>query len=83
MSVIAVHDYDFFKYQSVIPNLECAKLIAYHRAHHNIAILTPEIDPSKYSKVYIRKEYDDGQFPPIFFNERCEYGGRAFTARVY
>ena len=36
MGIIGVHDYDFFTYQNVLPNLECAKLCAYHKKKREI-----------------------------------------------
>lgn len=83
MAVVAVHDYDYFTYNNVVPNLECAKLIAYHRNHRNIAVLTPTLIPEKYTTCYIRKDYDDGIYPKKFFEENCIYGGRAFTQNEY
>ena len=42
---IGVFDYDFFNYESVIPNLECAKLVTYYRQHNHLAVLTPTLVP--------------------------------------
>lgn len=83
MAVIGVFDYDFFNYSHVVPNLECAKLVTYHRRHNNIAVLSPALKPSKYTQFIIRKEYDDGNFPREFFFQNCVYGGRAFNPQQY
>ena len=83
MSTVAVYDYDFFHYENVIPNLECAKLVAYYRNRKDITLLTPTLEPSKYTKFFIRKEYNDGLFPKQMFEQNCEYGGRAFTPVQY
>ena len=79
MSVISIYDYDFFNYENVIPNLECAKLVAYYRNHNDIAVLSPALEPTRYTKCIIRKEYNDGLFPKTMFLPNCEYGGRAFN----
>lgn len=83
MSTIGVMDYDFFTYKNVIPNLECAKLVTYYRAHNEVAVLSPTFNPEMYTKFIIRKEYDDGIFTKDFFLSNCEYGGRAFTPNKY
>lgn len=83
MSVVAVYDYDFFNYENVIPNLECAKLVTYHRNHNDIALLAPALEPKRYTKFIIRKEYNDGLYPRELFFPNCEYGGRAFNPAQY
>lgn len=83
MSTIAVYDYDFFNYEHVVPNLECAKLVTYYRNHNDIALLAPAMTPARYTKFIIRKEYDDGLYPRELFFQNCEYGGRAFNPLKY
>lgn len=83
MSTYGIHDYDFFKYEHVIPNLECAKLCTYFHNHKEIAVLTPTLDPAPYTHFYIRKEYNDGIYPKQFFEDNCIYGGRAFNPDHY
>lgn len=83
MSTISVYDADFFKYKSVIPNLECAKLVTYYRNQNEIALLTPFLAPASYTKCFVRKEYDDGIYPKEIFEPNCEFGGRAFTNGKY
>ena len=79
MAVYGVYDYDFFTYENVVPNLECAKLVTYYRQHNQLATLSPVLNPAPYTKFFIRKEYDDGNFPREFFYPASEYGGRAFS----
>ena len=79
MAVYGVYDYDFFTYENVVPNLEAAKLVTYYRQHNQLATLSPTLNPGPYTKFFIRKEYDDGNFPREFFYPASEYGGRAFT----
>lgn len=83
MSTVGIYDYDFFTYEHVIPNLECAKLYTYFHNQKEIAVLTPKLDPAPYTHFYIRKEYNDGIFPKKFFEENCIYGGRAFNPDHY
>lgn len=80
---VGVWDNDFFTYESVIPNLECAKYITYYRAHNKIAVLAPALEPEKYTDFIVRKEYNDGIFPRKFFLPNVTYGGRAFKAGQY
>lgn len=80
---VGVYDFDFFNYENVIPNLECAKLITYYRQHNQLAVLTPELVPEPYTNYFIRKEYDDGIYPRKIFSPNCEYGGRAFNPEQY
>jgi len=83
MSTIGIYDYDFMTYKNVIPNLECAKLYTYFHNHHEIAVLTPRLDPAPYTQFYIRKEYDDGIYPKELFLPNCIYSGRAFNPDHY
>ena len=83
MGTVAVYDYDFFTYENVIPNLECAKLVTYYRNNNDIALLAPTLTPARYTKFIIRKDYDDGVYPKEFFLPNCEFGGRAFNLKKY
>lgn len=83
MATIGVYDYDFFTYENVIPNLECAKLYTYFHNKREVAVLTPRLEPERYTHFYIRKEYNDGIFPKSIFLPNCNYGGRAFTPTKY
>lgn len=83
MAVIGIYDLDFMTYQHVIPNLECAKLYTYYHNMHEIAVLAPRLEPQKYTKFFIRKEYNDGIYPQQLFLPNCEYGGRAFNPDKY
>ena len=80
---LGVYDFDFFNYEHVIPNLECAKLVTYYRARNKLTVLAPILTPSKYTDFIIRKEYDDGIFPRECFLSNVTYGGRAFTNGQY
>ena len=80
MSTILVYDSDFFHYPSVIPNLECAKYSAWRKKHKDIVAFNPNFNPSMYTKVFYRKEYDDGIYDQILESPSIEYGGRAFSS---
>lgn len=80
MSTILVYDSDFFHYSSVIPNLECAKYSAWRKKHKDIVVFNPNLNPSMYTKVFYRKEYDDGIYDQILQSPSIEYGGRAFSS---
>ena len=79
MSVIGIYDWDFFNYTPAIPNLECGKLCAYHKKKKDITVLTPTIVSTKFYHYYIRKDYEDGLYPKVLFNDNVSYGGRAFS----
>lgn len=80
MSTILVYDSDFFHYSSVIPNLECAKYSAWRKKHKDIVVFNPNLNPAMYTKVFYRKEYDDGLYDQILQSPSIEYGGRAFSS---
>lgn len=54
-------------------------MVTYYHQHNQLATLSPILNPAPYTKFFIRKEYDDGNFPREFFYPASEYGGRAFT----
>lgn len=83
MSTIGIWDADYMRYESVIPNLECAKLCTYFHSQREIAVLVPELRPEQYTRFFIRKDYEDGIYPKKMFEYNCEYGGRAFTPDKY
>lgn len=83
MSTVAIFDYDFFTYNHVIPSLECAKLYTYFHNIHEIAVMTPRLNPAPYTQYFIRKEYNDGIFPRELRADNCNYGGYAFTPNHY
>ena len=79
MATILIYDADYFHYPTVIPNLECAKYSAWRKKHRDIVNFSPNLDPAMYTKVFYRKEYDDGIYDKILQNPKVEYGGRAFS----
>lgn len=81
--IVGIYDLDFMSYENIIPNLECAKLATWYRRKHTVASLAPSLSPEMYSKMHVRKEYDDGVYPEDLFKSNVEYGGRAFTSGEY
>lgn len=79
MGVVGVYDWDYFHYSHVIPNLECAKIVAWRKKHQDIALLTPKLDPTMYTQFYFRKDYEDGIYDPVIQLPNVTYGGRAFS----
>ena len=79
MSTILIYDADFFRYPSVIPNLECAKYSAWRKKHKDIVVFNNNFNPSMYTKTFYRKEYDDGIYDRAILTPSVEYGGRAFS----
>ena len=79
MGTVLVYDWDFFHYSNVIPNLECAKLVAYNRKKRNVTVFHNILEPERYTKTFFRKEYDDGIYNKSILLPNVEYGGRAFS----
>lgn len=81
MAVILIYDWDYFHYSHVIPNLECAKYAAWRKSKKDIVVFSDVLDPSKYTKTFFRKEYDDGLYDRAVLSPSIEYGGRAFSSQ--
>lgn len=79
MSTILIYDYDFYHYPNIIPNLECAKYAAWRKNKKDIVLSLDTFEPSNYSSVFFRKEYDDGIYDPKILLPNVNYGGRAFS----
>lgn len=41
--------------------------------------MAPLLEPERYSKFFVRKDWDDGHYPKELFNPKVTYGGRAFS----
>lgn len=68
-----------------LPNLEIMKLSTYYKKNKNYVSFI--LDPNKierYNKVVLRKDMNDGEYlSELFLEDKCEYGGLAFTNGVY
>ena len=81
--IVGIMDYDYFTYWNTMPNLECAKLLAYYKKKKDITLLAPKLEPERYSQFYIRKDYEDRKYPKEFFLPNVSYGGRAMSQEKY
>ena len=60
------------------------KLSAYYKKKNQIVVLAPKFEPERNQKFIMRKDYNDGYFPPKMNSySNLEYGGYAFTDDVY
>lgn len=77
-------DYDM-KIYSVIPfNLEILKLSSYYKQHREIVVFAQNFMPERHQKFIVRKDYDDGLYPPgLNKYKNVEYGGYAFSNNIY
>lgn len=81
---IGLHDFDMAKYTLVPFNLELMKLSAYYKKRREMVILSPTLTPERHEKFFLRKDYDDGDFPVGLEKiPNIEYGGYAFTNGIY
>ena len=76
---IGLWDADFMTYKQPIFNLELMKLAAYYKQQRQIVSFAPVLEPERYTKFFVRKDWDDGEYPKQFFKSNVEYGGRAFA----
>ena len=81
---IGIYDMDMAKYTLVPFNLEAMKLSAYYKGKREVVILSPSLTPERHQKFFLRKDYNDGDFPlGIEKIPNLEYGGYAFTNGIY
>ena len=64
-----------------MPNLECAKYAAWRKKKRDIVVSAPVLEPTMYTKTFVRKDYDDGLFDKKLLLPNVEYGGRAFSEK--
>ena len=81
---IGLYDMDMATYTLVPFNLELMKLSTYYKKNREIVVLSPELTPERHQQFFIRKDYNDGNFPKILSeNSNLNYGGYAFTNGIY
>lgn len=81
---VGLWDADKTKYPTAPLNLELMKLSTYYKNKREIVNLSPELDPGKYTKFLIRKDYNDGEFfSELVDYNNVEYGGYAYTNDEY
>lgn len=77
--IIGLWDADFTTFRQPIFNLELMKLASYYKQQNHIVTLSPKLEPDRFTKFIVRKDWDDGKYPKEFFRENVTYGGRAFA----
>lgn len=81
---IGIYDMDLMTYKVVPFNLEAMKLSSYYKKKGEIVVLATQFCPERHSRFFVRKDYDDGIYPPNMGQiENVEYGGNAFSNNVY
>lgn len=81
---IGIMDGDILNYAYTPFNLEVMKLSAYYKKKGEVVTLAPKFTPKKHSKLFYRKDYDDGIYPPKLGAQiNVEYGGHAFSGVHY
>lgn len=83
MAIIGLYDFDMAKYIHVPFNLELMKLSSYYKHNNQIVAMAGEIDAEKYTKIIVRKDYQDGDFPKDFLYPNVEVGGFALSDGQY
>lgn len=78
-------DWDLTRWQQpVVFNLELMKLVTHHKRNRNLVKMLHKYDFERYSKIIVRKDYEDDDYPPeIFNNPKTEAGGLVFSAEGY
>lgn len=80
---IGIYDMDVSTYTLVPFNLEAMKLSTYYKKNNQVVVLAPSFTPEKNTKFIVRKDYNDGNFPPLIGHENVSYGGFAFSNNIY
>ena len=81
---IGLYDMDMATYTLVPFNLELMKLSAYYKKKREVVVLSPSLTPERHQKFFLRKDYDDGNFPTGLEKvPNLEYGGYAFSNGIY
>lgn len=83
MAIYAFYDADMSSYFPMPPNLEIMKLANYYAFQKEVCILVREMRVDKYTKTFLRKDYDDGDFPSEIRDPRVVFGGYAFSGAQY
>lgn len=81
---VALYDMDMATYTHVPFNLELMKISSYYKSKKEIVKLTKTLNLDMYNKVFLRKDYDDGNYPKeIYTSKNLIYGGYAFSGETY
>lgn len=81
---VGLYDMDMSTYTLVPFNLELMKLSSYYKKKGEIVVLSPSFAPERHKLFYLRKDYDDGIYPPgLTTIPNVNYGGLAFSNNKY
>jgi len=80
---IGLYDADMAAYTLVPFNLELMKLSAYYKKQREMVLLAKEFDPTRNTKFFYIKDWDDGNFPSSLNANNVTYLGKAFTNDIY
>ncbi|MBQ4060567.1 MAG: hypothetical protein IJD46_00935 [Bacilli bacterium] len=80
---IGLYDIDFMNYIHVPFNLNLMKLAAYYKKKREVVVLAPVLEPERYQKMFVVKDYFDGEFDKRILAENVTYSGHAFTKDSY
>lgn len=86
MAIIGLLDWDLTRWkQPLVFNLDLMKLSYYHKVFcNNIVQMERHFDSSKCTKVYIRKDYEDYEYPEeITMDDKVILGGHALGFRPF
>lgn len=81
---VGLYDMDMATYTLVPFNLELMKLSSYYKRRGEIVVLSPSFSPERHKNFFLRKDYDDGKYPPNLTKiSNVQYGGLAFSNNIY
>lgn len=81
---VGLFDMDMATYTHVPFNLELMKLSSYYKSKKEIVKMSKFLNLDMYTKVFLRKDYDDGNYPKeIYTSKNLLYGGKAFSGETY
>lgn len=85
MASYGMLDFDLTYWQQpIVFNLELMKLANYYRQQRHLVKMSHAAEFERFSKIFIRKDYDDNVYPSgIFTHPKAEVGGLAFSGGVY
>lgn len=85
MASAGLLDWDLTRWQQpTVFNLELMKISTYLKKQRTITKMLERYDDTRYSKIIVRKDYEDDDYPQeIFNNPKTESGGLVFTNGLY
>lgn len=80
---VGLYDIDFMTYVYVPFNLNLMKLASYYKKKKEVVVLAPKLEPERYQKMYVVKDYADDNFDRNILESNVTYSGHAFTKEFY